>query len=172
MARAFRDIDPEQAILQIYGFFPGYDGHSDYEERLRWIASESRAIRFRGRYDPRDVFDVLAGVDVIVIPSIWWENSPLTVHEAFLAGVPIIAADEGGMAELVLDGKNGLLFGPGNADDLAQQLSRLQDDPDLLPALQAGITPVRGVAQEIDDLAAIYETALRQAQPDARSDVL
>jgi glycosyltransferase involved in cell wall biosynthesis len=60
------------------------------------------------------------------------------------------------MAELVRDGENGLLFAPGDADDLARQLRRLLDVPHLLPALRAGIGPVKSVAQEMDELEEIY----------------
>ena len=47
---------------------------------------------------------------MLVVPSIWWENSPLTIHEAFLAGIPVITANAGGMAEFVRQEISGLLF--------------------------------------------------------------
>ena len=61
----------------------------------------------------------LSRVDVLVLPSVWLENSPLVIKEAFAAGVPVVTSDLGGMAELVRRDVDGLLFEPGNADALA-----------------------------------------------------
>ena len=68
------------------------------------------------------------------------------------------------MAELVRDGGNGLLFTPGDAENLARQLRRLLDEPDLLSTLRAGIGPVKSVAQEMDELEGIYRSAVVNAR--------
>jgi glycosyltransferase involved in cell wall biosynthesis len=90
------------------------------------------------------------------VPSLWYENSPNAILEAFAHCTPVGASNLGGMAELVRDGENGLLFAAGDADDLARQLRRWLDHPHLLPALRAGIGPVKSVAQEMDKLEEIY----------------
>jgi glycosyltransferase involved in cell wall biosynthesis len=91
---------------------------------------------------------------------VWYENSPNVILEAFAHHTPVVASDLGGMAELVRDGENGLLFAPGDADSLARQLRRLLDDPHLLSALRAGIGPVKSVAQEMDELEGVYQTVV------------
>jgi glycosyltransferase involved in cell wall biosynthesis len=68
--------------------------------------------------------EVLNRVDAIVVPSIWEENSPLVIHEAQQARVPVITADVGGMAEYVRHEHNGLLFRHRNAGSLATQMQR------------------------------------------------
>ena len=89
-------------------------------------------IEFPGEYRNADIIQkVLNHVDALVVPSIWVENSPLVIHEAQQARVPVIAANLGGMAEYVKEGENGLLFQPRDSVDLARQMQRLVDDPKL-----------------------------------------
>ncbi|SMO97830.1 glycosyltransferase [Paracoccus laeviglucosivorans] len=57
------------------------------------------SIHFRGRYRPQDCVDIMRGYGWIIIPSVWWENSPVVIQEARAAGTPMIASDIGGMAE-------------------------------------------------------------------------
>ncbi|MFH1739649.1 MAG: glycosyltransferase [bacterium] len=158
--RAFRDADPTKARLLVYGFFPGYSGHEDYENRLRTAASGSPAIEFKGRYDPRNVYEVLSNVDLIIVPSIWWENSPLTVHEAFLAGVPVITADRGGMAELVKDGVSGLLFRHRDWQSLRSVVDRVCERPEIVSELRRGIPSVPSMDEHVQALLRFYEGCL------------
>jgi glycosyltransferase involved in cell wall biosynthesis len=155
LVKAFQDIDPAKASLFVYGFFPGYDGHEDYEHRLRWAARGSAAIQFKGRYDPRNVYEILSDVDLIVVPSIWWENSPLTIHEAFLAGVPVITADQGGMAELVTDSVSGLLFRHRDWQSLRAVIERVCERPEIVLELRKGIPPVPSMDQHVESLLAV-----------------
>ena len=71
---------------------------------------------------------VLHDVDVLVVPSMWIENAPFIIREAFAAGVPVIASNLGGMAEMVKDGVDGLLFPPGDAVSLGGCLRRLIEE--------------------------------------------
>ncbi|MFQ5354132.1 MAG: glycosyltransferase family 4 protein, partial [Thermodesulfobacteriota bacterium] len=108
----------EKAELKVYGnltWFP------DYVAKLRDKAKDT-TVRFMGPFDNRDIPDVLSEIDVLVVPSIWFENSPLTIHEAFLSGIPVITSDLGGMAELVDDNVSGLVFKTGDADDLREKM--------------------------------------------------
>jgi glycosyltransferase involved in cell wall biosynthesis len=75
-------------------------------------------------------------VDWVVVPSIWWENSPLVIQEAFLHGRPVIASDIGGMKEKVLEGINGIHFRMGSAEDLADKLSTALSEPALWDRLR------------------------------------
>lgn len=65
----------------------------------------------------------------LVVPSVCYENFPLKVVEAFASGLPVIASRLGAMAELVGDGSTGLLFEPGNADDLAEKMACAEAHP-------------------------------------------
>lgn len=58
----------------------------------------------------------------LIVPSIWYENFPRTIVESFACGTPVIASRIGSLACIVQDGKTGLLFEPGNADDLVAKI--------------------------------------------------
>jgi len=101
-------------------------------------------------------------LDVVVVPSLWYENSPNVILEAFAHRTPVIVSDLGGMAELVEEGVNGLCFPPGEAASLATALRRLIEEPGLLARLRAGIKPVKTVAEEMTELQAIYRAVVKQ----------
>lgn len=97
----------------------------------------SRVSRL-GPYRREDIPGLMSEIDWVVVPSVWWENAPLTISEAQFHRRPVIASGIGGMAELVRDGINGLNVRPGDARSLAQAMTRAASDPDLWPALSAG----------------------------------
>lgn len=82
------------------------------------------------------VKEVFNHIDTIVVPSVWEENSPLVIHEALEAHVPVITANKGGMSEYISHEINGLLFKHRSVESLAQQMQRFIDKPEL--ALQLG----------------------------------
>lgn len=95
-------------------------------------------VEWRPEYNNADITGaVFDHVDAIVVPSIWVENSPLVIHEAQQARVPVVTADVGGMAEYVHHEVNGLLFRHRSTDALAAEMQRLVDDPALAARLGA-----------------------------------
>ena len=79
-------------------------------------------VLLRGKYEPEELPRLMATTDWLVIPSRWWENSPMVIQEARKFGVPVICSHIGGMAEKVEHGRTGLHFLTGRADSLAEQL--------------------------------------------------
>jgi glycosyltransferase involved in cell wall biosynthesis len=140
--------------MRIYGdtsHFPEYAG-----ELQRKAAADPR-LTMAGVYPRGEISRVLQDLDVLVVPSLWYENSPNVILEAFAHRTPVIASDLGGMAELVKHSSSGLLFSTGDAEDLARQVRRLIDEPGLKERLSQGIQPVRSTAEEIDELESIYQ---------------
>ncbi len=90
------------------------------QAQIEWKAE------YRNEYIVNDVFN---HVDCIVVPSIWVENSPLVIHEALQAKIPVITANAGGMAEYIEHEQNGLLFEHRHVQSLAEQMQRLMDNP-------------------------------------------
>jgi glycosyltransferase involved in cell wall biosynthesis len=156
LLEAFHGIEPADAVLDVHGYAVPYDGVEDYEARLRTLAAGACNIRLGARYEPTDVPRLLAAADVLAVPSIWYENSPLTIHEAFLAGVPVVASDHGGMRELVRHEVNGLLFRPRSVADLRRQLRRLIEDPALLARLCQGLPRVKSIEENGREIEALY----------------
>jgi glycosyltransferase involved in cell wall biosynthesis len=116
-------------------------------------------VTFHGRVDSSELATLRDSSLAVVVPSEWYENSPYAVTEAFGRGCPVLAADIGGLPELVSDGTNGLLFRSGDADSLAQALRRLASDSELQEHLSAGALASAGTLG-IDDymprLLAVY----------------
>jgi glycosyltransferase involved in cell wall biosynthesis len=106
------------------------------------------ALTLAGSFLPEERGRILSGLDVLVVPSLWWENSPLTIHEAWQHGLPVLASDRGGMAELVGRG-GGALFPPGDEAALARLLERAARDPDWLASLAAAIPEVRPIEADV-----------------------
>jgi GT2 family glycosyltransferase len=103
-------------------------------------------------------------VDLLVVPSVWIENAPFIIREAFAAGAPVVASDLGGMSEMVRDGENGRLFPAGDAAALAKIFKELADRPGDLARLRAGITPPMSIADDASYCRAHY-VALAPAAP-------
>ena len=97
--------------------------------------------RHHGAYGPSDHAARIAQADWVVVPSIWFENAPLVILEAFRHRRPVICSDVGGMAELVTDGVNGLHFPIGDAEGLAATMRRAIEEPRLWQRLVARIRP-------------------------------
>lgn len=72
-------------------------------------------VQWMGPYQPHELRSRMAGIDWVVVPSVWWENSPMVIQEAFVCGRPLLVSDIGGMAEKVRAGVDGMHVAAGNA---------------------------------------------------------
>jgi glycosyltransferase involved in cell wall biosynthesis len=133
---------------------------SAYERKLLRMAQDQPSITFAGPYPNEQVGQILNGLDVLVVPSIWYENRPTVIIEAHAAQVPVVAARLGGMRELIKHDENGLLFEVGSVESLAEQLGRLVAEPGLLPHLRSGIGPVPAVEDETATLVSLFKSLL------------
>lgn len=139
------------------------DDETGYVSRLMRRTRQHPAIRWRGGFPGDTVWDVLADFDLLVVPSRWYENSPIVILEAFIAGVPVIATRLGGMAEMVDDGRNGLLFDLNDSADLAHQIERVLNDRALLQRLRDGIPDVRTAEDESREVFGLYSAVASAA---------
>jgi glycosyltransferase involved in cell wall biosynthesis len=148
---AFNRIRDSSAELRIYGDF-NPTKHEYHRFLLRKFKNPS--IRFVGRYDR--VVDPWSDIDVLVFPSIWFENYPQVLQEAFITRTPVVASRIGALPEIVRDGVNGFLFEAGNAEDLSAKMRLFLDNPDLVDTLAANPASVRSSADESIALASLY----------------
>jgi glycosyltransferase involved in cell wall biosynthesis/MoaA/NifB/PqqE/SkfB family radical SAM enzyme len=143
-----------EALLRIAARLP-----NDAASRIEWLPE------YKNQDIVREVFD---RADAIVVPSIWVENSPLVIHEAQQARVPVITADVGGMAEYVHHEVNGLSFRHRDGVDLARQMARLATEPSLAVALgsrgyvASPTGDVPSIADHVLAIEAIYDDAIRR----------
>jgi glycosyltransferase involved in cell wall biosynthesis len=157
---AVRVLPSSAYELKIFGnpeVFP------DYTAQLRASAA-GLPVQFMGAFDHERISEVYAQIDVLVVPSLWLENSPLVIHEAFMAGVPVVGARTGGIADLIDDGRTGLLYDPISSPGLRAALGGLLENPKRLNELAeaARTTPrVKTIAEEAQEWERAYEDVLR-----------
>ncbi|WFU38857.1 glycosyltransferase family 4 protein [Bradyrhizobium sp. CB82] len=97
----------------------------------RSLQMRYRNARFVGQLSGQALKATIGGASAIVVPSEWYENCPMSVLEAMAYGKPVVASRIGGIPELVVDGETGVLFEPGDADELRMLVSRLMSDASL-----------------------------------------
>lgn len=158
---AFAQLPRGAATCRIFGetsWFPDFTGP------LLEKAKTLEGLVFEGSIPHGHAPHILAELDALIVPSRWYENSPLTLHEAFQCGVPVVTTDLGGMAELVQRG-GGLLFQRDRASDLARVLRRLLDEPSLHADLVRSLPKVKSIAEDAAererDLAEIVRSVSR-----------
>lgn len=156
LIRAFLSSNHNEARLKIYG---NPNEFPDYVAELKEAAEGCGSIEFCGTFPNSQVAEVLAGIDVLVVPSVWYENTPLVVYSALAAKCPVVASNFPGMSEVVRDGWNGMLFAPGNAEALSACLRRLQDEPELCPALSKNCQRPKSISTYVDELLDLYKQA-------------
>lgn len=107
------------------------DGPLEIKLQARAERAANPRITFLGHQPAARLQQLVRSSTLVVVPSIWYENNPFAVIEAFALGVPVLAARIGGIPELVIDGETGLLFEAGNSADLRAKISRLLVCPEL-----------------------------------------
>lgn len=117
-------------------------------------------VTFYGKYEAEELPDLMAEVDWVIIPSSWWENSPLVIQESFKFGKPMIASNIGGMAEKVVDGKNGLHFRVRNPRSLAETITRAIEDETLYDRLYEGIEMPLSIEDSVKEHLEVYSLSL------------
>ncbi|HET9073204.1 MAG TPA: glycosyltransferase [Solirubrobacteraceae bacterium] len=117
------------------------------------------AVEICGAFAPAELPARLADVDAAVLPSLWWDCAPLAAAECRAAGLPLVVPALGGLAEVVTDGVDGLIFTPQSAESLAGALDRLALEAGLLEHLQAQITAPPRFSDYVDALEALYRNA-------------
>ena len=148
--QAFRLLAPDTpARLLVFG------GENDAN------AANVPHVEMRGAFSASERDAVFAGFDILLVPSLWWENAPFVMREAWARHKPVLASDGGGMAESINDNGGGLVFPVGDAPALAVLIRRLCDEPDLLPDLRNQIRPPVYMPTHLADLFARYEAALQ-----------
>ncbi len=105
-----------------------FAGVGPEENSLRSLA-ESKGVKaeFLGFKEGGGLKEIIIGAKAVALPSVWYENMPLSLLEALSLGKPVIASEIGGMPEVIVDGKNGWLFRPGDAHDLAAKIKLLTE---------------------------------------------
>ena len=121
------------------------------------ILNPKSRIRWLEPVKPEKVVETIGKYDALVVPSVCLETGPLVVLEAFAAGVPVIGSRLGGIAEMVRDGVDGLLFEVGKPEDLAD---KIQEFPFRMENIKARVPRVKTTREVSSEHLDLYRQAL------------
>ena len=156
LIEAFKAMPCGRAILKIYGSTEDFPA---YSSELKQLAAHQNFIEFCGVFHNSKIAVVLADLDALVVPSLWYENTPLVVYSAQAARCPVVASDFPGISEVVRDEVNGLLFEAGNPKALAKQLSRLIDEPGFAGQLSTNSQQPKSTSRYVDEMLGLWKSA-------------
>ena len=152
LLNAFNEAKINNIKIKIYGH---YFNEVDYYNTLKSSVKDER-VEFCGSYNYEEMPKILDEIDILVVPSIWWENSPLILLRALAHNVPAIVSDLGGMTEVINDGENGFVFEAGNAHSLAEILRKIGEDPTTLNDMKARIRHPPRIEEEAFEYEKLY----------------
>jgi glycosyltransferase involved in cell wall biosynthesis len=151
-----KDLATRVAIV-VHGNFVGQS--DEFVEGFEEAVKEYRFLIYRGAYDNRTVGRLMAACDYVVLPSTWWENSPVVIQEAYHARRPVICTGIGGMAEKVVDRVTGLHFERGDAGGLADSIAEAAD-PVLYRQLQEALPAAHAPSAMASRYVALFEQVI------------
>ncbi len=146
--------------LYLHGANLEYQSEAFQERFNKLLEASDGCVTLKGRYRPEELPSLMAAVDWVVVPSRWWENSPLVIQEAFQHRRPVICSDIGGMAEKVAHGVDGLHFRVGDARSLAEAMAKVATTDGLWDKLHSGVPEVHSLKAHAGNLTGIYRELL------------
>ncbi len=154
LVEAFRRVAADDVRLELWGSWD-----PKYRERVSRMAAGDGRIGFKGPFAQGQLPEILAGLDVLVLPSLFPETLSIAVQDALAAGRPCVVPSNTGASESVQDGRHGLHFEQGDCDSLAAAIRKLVENPRLVEALRAGVLadrPVLSRAEVAGRYASLY----------------
>ncbi len=158
LIRAFSELKGNNSSLMIYG--PS-DQDSQYMDQLKALSRDLDKIEFKNTFPQTELASHLSKMDILVIPSRWYENSPLVLLYALATRTPVIVTDVKGMNEFVKDGFNGYTFKMDNVQELLSKMQKVADDPSRINRLSENANYLKDVSDHTKDILAIYEQVLK-----------
>lgn len=147
----------DDVLIEIHGDYSGQppEFQADFLERLK---SAPRNVAFKGSYEPEQAHFLMSQMHALVVPSIWWENSPIVIQEAFQCGVPVLCSDIGGMAEKVQEQKSGFHFKAGNSAALAALIKEINGNRTQLTLISRTMADSATTTNSIRSHAEFYQS--------------
>jgi glycosyltransferase involved in cell wall biosynthesis len=155
---AFNKIQQDNISLKIYGH---YFDQEEYYRSLQKSAYKKK-IQFCNAYKYEDFQKIFDDLDIVVVPSIWWENSPLVLLRSLAHNVPVIVSDLEGMTEIIKDGENGFVFEVGDAESLANVLKKIGQDPSILNTIKNNIISPPRIEEEAFEYELVYNKLIHK----------
>jgi glycosyltransferase involved in cell wall biosynthesis len=171
LARAVREIPRDVSFtLELRG--PESDEHSrTTASSFRSIVGDDPRVSIKPAVGTEDVPAALSELDLLCVPSVWFENGPTVVSEAHAVGTPVIGTTVGAMPELIRSGIDGLLLEPGDWRALARAIVQVAENPaGTVDTWRTHLPPARTMDDIADDYLTMYADVLaEQTSPAATS---
>ena len=155
---AFRRLARGTASLEIFG---SEDQDPEYMNQLRNMAL-GHNVRFNGTFPRERMPEILSRLDFLVIPSRWYENSPLVLLDSLATHTPVVVSDVEGMTEFVVDGDNGFIFRRGDVVDLTRVLQSIVRDPVRSRRMTGSTEYARTTRVMTEDVLSVYESVVQK----------
>jgi len=118
-------------------------------------------INFKGTFPHEKIGEILRGMHILVVPSIWYESAPLVLISALNAHVPLMVSDLGGLTEMINKGDYGFCFPPGDGNMLSKIISKIIDRPDILEKIRKNMNNIKRTTEDYaKDIESEYFKAL------------
>ena len=108
------------------------------------------------------VVEQMAWAHLLVVPSLWPENHPLVVEEAFSTGLPVAASRIGGLEEMLGRGRYGALFEPGDEQGLGRALQSFLDRPEIISRISSALPRPRSIVRDCSLHLNLYRRLIRR----------
>lgn len=161
LLEAIKNLEGKPLEIKIYG---NLNNFPDYVRRLKEIVQGDTRVKFCGTFPNHELGLIFSDLDVLVVPSLWYENSPLVVYSAQAAKCPIIASNVAGVSQIIEHGKNGLLFDPGDISGLANAIRKLLDNRDLLQKMSINAKYPLSIQEYVFRLVSIYQNLIQRKE--------
>jgi glycosyltransferase involved in cell wall biosynthesis len=155
LLHALKKISSDNLTLDVYGSGP--DG--PYMTEILKLMNNDNRVFYKGIFSEDQLFNIFKNVDLLVIPSLWWENSPYMMKEAMARNVPIIASDVGGLTVNIRNSHNGFTFKMGDIDALKNIIEMTLNKPILLNEIRENLS--KEVGNTVEQEAYLYEKIYR-----------
>jgi glycosyltransferase involved in cell wall biosynthesis len=160
LLEAVRSLPTDMPLkVTIYGELEQFP---EYAASLRAAAGNDPRIHFCGTFPNAAIGEILYDIDVLIVPSLWFENSPLVLYFAQAARVPVVVTDTEGMNEVVADGENGFVFKKGDAKGLSGIIRMLCNDRLVVKRLSDHARQPRSISSYVDELERIYDDVVNR----------
>ncbi len=156
LLKALMEMPNQNVSLDIFG--PIND--EVYFTKWKAFSASNKNIRWMGVLQPSSIISTLGSYNVLCLPSVICEMSPLVIQEAFAAGIPVLASNVYGNAEQITDGKNGWLFNFNDSNDLKNKLEQLINDPSLIENAKQYIPTVKTFSEVANEHTQLYKSIL------------
>jgi glycosyltransferase involved in cell wall biosynthesis len=145
--------------LKIYG---NLETDKKYANNILHLAKNLKNIKFHGNFSPEKISEIYSEIDVLLVPSRWFENAPLVLRNATHTKTPVIAVSQGSIPELIIHNKNGLMYKNEDINGLIKQMNRFISDKKLISKMKNNYSHQKSIKENANELLTYYNQLIKK----------